>query len=303
MKRIICFIAAVLFLFLCLTGYRSKKPYSCYVNDYTFDRVDRDVGELIDQRNDWPAYKKENMKDQSVTVDGITYTGTYKRSERQYWLGPADLDCYETEDGCRLSYRGDTGELVSWNRKNGSDFDSEYLLDDVEESAETAERIADDFAKRILLTRFDQYEKELLEPNVSTKEINGVSYEMTEYHFVYTKRIEGYLTYDRLSIAVSSKGKVYAISKGYVGDYDRANLRIDKEKLNACILEKAHAVYENSENFTPREYAITSQKIILTFEGYYAMKSDVAVTGTFRESEQNIDENYTTVLCVYTILK
>ena len=302
MKRIVCFIAVVLLLFLCLTGCRSKKPYSCYVNDYTFDRVDRDVGELIDQRNEWPAYKKENMKDQSVTVDGITYTGTYKRSERQYLLGPADVDCYETEDGCRLSYRSDTGEMVLWKRTSGTDFDGEYLLDDAEEPAETAERIADDFAKRTL-TQFDQYEKEPLEPNVLTKEINGASSEITLYYFTYTKRIEGFLTKDRLTVTVSSKGKLCAISKGYIGDFDRANLRIDKERLDACVLEKAHAVYENSENFTPREYTITSQKIILTFEGYYAMRSDVAVTGTFRESEQNIDENYTTVLCVYTILK
>lgn len=278
------------------------KPYSSYVHDYTYDVVHRDLGETIDFRSDVSSYNKEGMADRSITFNGVTYTGAYQTTVKHYRKGPAQVDGYATETGVSFALKSDTGELVGWSIMTGTDFDDEYLLEDVADPEETAGRIADEFAREHL-KKFDQYEKTELEPTTRQKEIDGIEYELTHYIFTYTKRINGYYSMDQLVVFITSKGQICAFSKGYIGDYDRVNLKVDEEKINASVLEKAHAVYDNASNFTARDYRIDIQGIVITYDGYFAVWSTVVVTGTLDEPGAVYDENYSTELEIYTVLK
>lgn len=301
-------VLTLVFFLVALSGCSTTsrpKPYTSYVHDYSHDSVDRVLGEMIDTENYlsiYEIYEKEGVANRSITVDGITYTGAYQHTMTYYCSGPAETDGYATESGTAFSIRCDTGELVGWSGLVGTDFDGEYLREDVAEPEQTARQIADDFARENLKD-FDRYEISEQMPNVARKTIDGIDYEFALYGFSYTKIVNGYPTMDQMTVVVSSKGRLCSFIKGYVGDFDKVDLRFDKDKLNASILEKARVVYENSSNFTPLNYEISIQGFVLTYDGFFSVSSKVVATGTLDQAERGRVENYGTELTIYTILR
>ena len=236
---------------------------------------------------------KENTPDSSFTWEGSTLSGSYIWSMYNN-LCSFVTDYYQTQSGIEFSYKCDTSDLVSFNFMNKSYFETETLLNDIEDAPAKTEQISDNLAATIL-GNLAHYSKRI-SSTTTQEEIDGTTYEITYYYYTYYKEICGYPSSDFCVIRTTSKGHIVSMYKGEIGAFDNATLQIDNSRVQISIAERLNELFEGA-SCSILETNIKDQVLMITPDGYYCIRSNINLTFS------NETNNDSIILCLYTIIK
>ena len=295
MKKLFCLLLALCTLFCCFAC-KKEEPNSKFDAVPTLESLyiigTSNNETVVSENYDFPWSQtsfQNDIAEPSVTVEvlGITYTGEYKDS-MIYKLNSFTTDYYRCEDGAYIGIRSDTGVFQSINLMTNSFFETEPLLPDVEEP----QKYAIDYGKSIASQYVNIDDYHLVESTSSPYEIrkDGIKYEMTFYYVTYAKIINGLQTSDYISIKLTSKGNVAAITLGDIGAFDSYS-GVASVNSNETVISNAMMSVVSTDVGEYQSHEVSDQKLTKLPNGEVMVFSYVNVNYTNargKASEQTI---------------
>lgn len=226
-----------------------------------------DKGKHTSDIPEW-SYEKRNSHDDatapaemSVTFDGVTYTGNYKRS---YTMMPNTF--------VRHVYNGKTedGTLVYFEvHEKTQDLMSVWFVGGFEQTTpkkesecrKIADAIADDYISlkdyKVKLEPYDRYD-------------------YTSYTYTYYREVSGYETADRMRIVVGTDGMVKSCDVSQLGIFKGVKkLVVDEEKATAAIEAKLQEMYGHLD--VEMEHRISKTEWVKTADGQIGRLYEISV--------------------------
>ena len=283
MKKILAVILLFVLIFnICGCGTGKYKKYESLIIDNANDGINTKIDTDI-----WSQgyFVKENMADQTISVEGNNYTGSYKNSIVET-MNSYTTDVYCDENFIEFGLRSDTGKLAYVNLMNKDFFNTEPYLEDVSNPKENAIILATEIAAKYV-DDIKEYTVIIEEPYTRYKEKDGKNYEITYYIITFAKKINNYFSSDYISVKVTSKGNLASIFMGDIGVFDNITIDFDNITMDQSILSKVDLTYQDTE-LTVIQREIKDQKIVVTPEGYVCMYSEVRVNG-INASNKEVD--------------
>lgn len=221
-------------------------------------------------------FNKNNMGNQSCTVQGKSYTGSYSKSIVDK-MNSYTTDIYVDENNIEFGLRNDNGDLAYINLMNAEFFDTEPYLDDVDNPQESAIQLATTIAEDYVDNIAD-YTQINEEPVTRYKERDGITYEITYYVVTFARKINDYFTSDYIAVKVTSKGNLASIMMGDINAFNSITPDFDSTVLTDSISTKIQSSYKESK-LKIKESTIGDQKIVLTPTGDICMYSNMIISG------------------------
>ena len=261
-KNMALSLVMILLLSFCMTSCASEhfvayEEYRSYNAGTTGNQFGIPMPAEIDYWQGGDSFDKEDMAEQSCSVLGTQYVGSYsgsKNGQRRSYV----TDYYDDEEsGVEFGLRSDTGELVYVNFMNSNFWDVIESLPDVEDPYKTALSLGTELAEEIVgdLTEYTLFPEE---PYTNSRH--------TEYSITFAKKIQEYWSYDYITVRVSSKGMVMSATAGEIGSFDHVTVNFDESAVEQSILERIDSIYQNS-GVTVSRNEISKHRVVLTPEG------------------------------------
>ena len=154
-------------------------------------------------------------------------------------------------------------------------FEVEPFLPDVEKPYDTAIEMATKVAEKYVGDVSDWVQL-VGDPVTRTREKDGVTYEWSYYLITFTKKINGFLSSEDITVKISSKGHLIGMMMGDIGAFDHADLDLDIQKLDQSVTEKVRSTYKE-KGLIADKITIEDQRIAITPNGYVCIYSRVSL--------------------------
>ena len=226
------------------TEEKHYEKYDCFVFDATAGIGSVNLEYII---NFLPFYSESAPEKMETTgINGEKIKGIYMQTQDSfdYFF---EMHTYKREDGSEFSIRSDNGKVsfISY-------MDKDYLNPsppppDIENHETECLRIAKEAASKFI--NVDDYEIVKNEPFEYKKTIEGKKYSFISYWYIFTKKINGINTSDKVSVTVNSKGLVQAINIGRTNEFDKyKDYEVPMEKCNEIVVQKCKELYGDEFN-------------------------------------------------------
>ncbi len=275
-KHSILFICSTVLATITLLSSCQNKiaPYESVIDDVGNDGLGGQV-----EFTDWSieSYKRKAAKE-TLTVslkDGsYSITGKYRFSDMGAHLSFL-YDAYCDDQGHDFYIRADNGELVYMDWLNGSYYETEPYLEELENPKETALEIANQIAE-MYISDIDSYEYFISENVWKPGTAKDENCSLTHYTVNYSRTVSGFNTRDFIAVTISSKGHFVQLHIGDLDAFTGRNIQVDEEKLRESIDAKVKAAYEGT-GYIVNDYEIRQQQLVKTPTNQICVSSSVSV--------------------------
>ncbi len=268
MKRKISLILLVIALFLSLfsCGYITNKSYIVSTSNGL---------ENVRPEMDWgtkTGYKKLFVGPKTVTFLDNEYYGKYQNSSDSIRFS-STIDYFETESKTSrviFGVRSDNGKLAYISFKNPDFFTEQRNLEDLDNALDYATNLSKDIIGKIVSDP-DAYEMIIENPY-------EMSY-MDIFHIVFVKKYGGYISSDKISFEVTSRGTLCCVTIGDIGAYD-SNLinRTDDKIIEENVEKKIEEIFRNKSNeYSVQNITVKEKELVKLPDGKTGVLSHVEV--------------------------
>ncbi|MBQ9099278.1 MAG: hypothetical protein IJY50_07605 [Clostridia bacterium] len=292
MKKLFCLLLTLCTLF-CFSACQKEEdpqnteiPYKGDLGTYIIGTSNGVSGLTENYEYPWSGgtFQNENaLPTMTVTILGVTYTGTYSHS-LIVKLNSYITDYYDCTDGTRFGVKSGTNTPVNLNLMTTEYFDTVPFLEDVQNPEDHAVAYAKDIAEQYV--DIAAYTLIPIDSSLYECEKNGVTYDMTFYYVTYARIVNGIETSDYVAMKIDSTGHLAAWNLGDLGafeGYDPATLSI--EETNASISSALGQVARSGSN-SYESHEVSNQKLTKLPSGEIVVYSTITVTCRDVENEQ-----------------